>query len=46
MEFPDLLINPGTVFANFHGLVEVPLIGRHKIDSAEAMPVVVPIHKI
>jgi hypothetical protein len=46
MEFPGLLINPPTVFADFHSLAIVTLMGCHKFDAAVAMPVVVPIHKI
>ncbi len=46
MEFPGLLINPPAVFADFHSLAVVALIGRHKLDTAVAMSVVVPIHKI
>ena len=46
MEFPGLLIYPPAVFADFHSLAVVSLIGRHKFDAAVAMPVVVPIHKI
>ena len=46
MEFPGLLINPPAVFADFHSLAVVPLIGHYKIDAAVAMPVVVAVHKI
>jgi len=46
MEFTGLFINPGTVFADFHSLAVVPLIGRHKFDAAVATPVVVLVHKI
>lgn len=40
MAFPGLLINPPSVFADFHSLAVVTLIGRHKFDAAMAMPVV------
>jgi len=46
MAFPGLLINPPAVFADFHSLAIVPLIGRHKFVATVAMPMVVPIHKI
>jgi hypothetical protein len=46
MAFPGLLINPPAVFADFHSLAVVALIGRHKFDTAVAMSVVVPVHKI
>ena len=46
MEFPDLLINPPALFAVFHILAIVTLMGFHKFDTAVAMPVVVPIHII
>ena len=45
IKFQGLLINPPAVFADFHSLAVVTLIGRHKFDAAVAMPVVVPVHK-
>lgn len=46
MEFSGLLINPGTLFADIHSLDVVTPIRSHKFDTAVAMLVVIPVHKI
>ena len=40
-----LLVNKGTVVADLHGLAAMALVGRHELDAAVAVSVVVPIHK-
>ena len=46
MGFSGLPINPGTLFEDIHSLAVVTLIGSHKLDTAVAMLVVIPVHKI
>lgn len=35
----------GAVAADLHGLATLPLLGRHELDVAVALPVVLPVHK-
>ena len=46
MEFPSLLINPGTVLEDFHSLADVTLMVCRKFDTSVALSKVVPLHKI
>ena len=45
MQLTRLLENPGTVLADFNGLGAMAMLRRHKLDSAVAVLVVVPISK-
>jgi hypothetical protein len=40
-----LLVDAGTVAADFLELAAVTLIRRHELDGAVAVPVVVPVHE-
>ena len=45
MSLTSLLVDDTPVPADLHGLAAVALVGRHELDAAVAVPVVVPIHK-
>jgi len=45
MPLACLFVDGAPVPADFHGLAAVALVGRHELDAAVAVPVVVPIHK-
>jgi hypothetical protein len=45
MLLAGLLIDAGTVTADFESLAAVALVGRHEFDAAVAMLVVVPVHE-
>ena len=40
-----LFIDVGTMPAEVYGLATVALVGRHELDAAVAVSVLVPIHK-
>ena len=40
-----LFIDVGTMPAEVNGLATVALVGRHELDAAVVVPVVVPVHK-
>jgi hypothetical protein len=45
MHLPRLFVNDSAATADLHSLTFVPLVRRHELDAAVAVPVVVPVHK-
>ena len=45
MELTSLLVDDSTVPADLQGLAAVALVGRHELDTAVAVPLVVPLHE-
>jgi len=45
MALTCLFVDDSPVTADLHSTTVVALMGRHKLDPAVAVPVVVPVHK-